>query len=632
MYAYDVIPITKGILKEKLTYFSLKDIPLGSIVEVPIRKKIVKALVTGKNNVSEIKSQLRGADFSVRKIGAVKVKNLLSPQFISSAEELARFFVSSTGAVLNNLIPKSILEISEKLKNNSAPAKNYPKNSHEKLTIQADEDDRFTTYRNLIREEFAKNFSVLFIVPTLEDLNKAQKILEKGIGDFTFCFWSGMTKKELEKKWNKAVSLKHPVLIIATPQFMFLPRDDFNTIVVERENSSAYKQLVRPYLDIRIFAENLSKKMGIRLVFGDFLLRTEIVWRQKNLEFAELTPMKFRSVSSANQEIIFLNKPKSEEKSKEFSPLSPELIKLIESSQKNNEQIFIFGLRKGLSPLLSCSDCGKIVECPNCSTPIALHEENGTRKLICHKCGTKKEVVKKCANCQSWRLFGFGIGLGLLEKEIKNQFPKAKIFRLDKEKTKTPKQAGRVIEEFTNSTGAILIGSEMALFYLNEKVDNVVCATADALFSIPDFRINEKILSLMLRLRSLARKNFFIQTRLPDLPLWQKLISGSLLDFYREELEVRKSLSYPPFSLLIKIVIQSSQKTTAEKEAEKASEILKDYQSITYPSFISKIKGKFIMNVLLKIDPASWPNEELLNILNSLPPKLAIKVDPENIL
>ena len=56
MYILDVIPIAKGILREKLTYFSAKDIPLGSLVEIPVRKKLIKALVIDKKAVTDAKS------------------------------------------------------------------------------------------------------------------------------------------------------------------------------------------------------------------------------------------------------------------------------------------------------------------------------------------------------------------------------------------------------------------------------------------------------------------------------------------------------------------------------------------------------------------------------------------------
>jgi len=627
MFILDVIPIAKGILREKLTYFSAKDIPLGSLVEIPVRKKFVKAIVVDKRPITDARSEIRKADFSVKKINSLKVSNFLPTPYIETAKEVANFFASTSGAVLGSSFPKTILENLEvdfKLPEDSE----FTKNSHEKLLIQASDEERFSTYKSLIREEFARNSSVLFIVPTIEDIKRAREFLEKGIENYTICLSSSLKKKELLNLWSVALKEEHPVLIIATPQFIYIPRPDFSIIIIEKENSSAYKQLLRPYLDMRVFAEILSKKRGIKLLFGDTLLRTETLFREKNLEFADLAPLKFRSIFSGNQRIATFQKNTGK---KEFSPLTVELTELLNRAQKNQELTFIYASRKGLNPLIQCQDCGESFKCPNCSAPITLHEVGKERFLLCHKCNHRQDTKVKCQNCDSWRLQGTGIGLELFEVEIKKSFPNAPIFLLDKETDKTGKQARAKIAEYLATKGAILIGGEMALLYLDKKIDNVVCGAIDSLFSIPDFRINEKILSLLLRLRSKTLKNFLIQTKHPEFKIWQYLLEGNLIDFYREEIGLRETLGYPPFKILIKITIQGKQEAV-ERESEKIVDLFKENAPIAYSSFISKIRGQHIMNVLLKVPPSSWPDRNIIQKLNSLSLKFVVKVDPENIL
>ena len=625
MKIIDVIPIAKGIFKEKLTYFSSQDIPLGSIVEVPIRKKITKALVVGIKDASQLKTQLRKADFTIKKIGALKTKTFLPTPFIESAIETARYFASNTGSVLEITVPRVAWEnLDNKL--NFDKTVNFIKNRHEKLALQTGEEERFATYRSLIRGEFAKKSSVLFIVPTLEDIKKTKEILNKGIESYTFCLNGSSKKDETLIIWQKILAEKHPVLVIATPQFMYLPRADFNVFILERENSSAYKQLTKPYIDMRTFAEILTKKLGIRLIVGDILLRTETVFRQKNLEFIELNQFKFRSVSNATQLLLTPDKTTAAG----FSPIPKELARILEENI-NDEKTFVFGSRKGLHSLLSCNDCGHTIMCPNCNAPLVLHGTKFDRSLICNKCGKEEKVKDKCPNCGGWRIQGLGIGLELIEESLKEKFPDIKIFRLDKEKAKSAKEALAIISKFYETPKSILVGSELALHYLNKKIDNVAILSIDSLLSIPDFRINEKILSLILKLRTLSQKNFLIQTRHPDLNIWRYAIEGSFVEFFREEIEGRQMLGYPPFSVLIKITIQG-QKKPVEKEATKLEETFKEYKPKVYPSFISKIKGKYLFNVLLRVPRLSWPDEVLLEKLASLSPKFMIKVDPENIL
>src|SRR4051812_41466529 len=110
MYIVEVIPIAKGISKEKLSYFTSDIIPLGSLVEVELRKKKIKGLVISSVDAQEAKAQIRGADFGMKKIEKLNHRSFLSPAFIKAARQTADYFASTTGATLNALIPKFVLE------------------------------------------------------------------------------------------------------------------------------------------------------------------------------------------------------------------------------------------------------------------------------------------------------------------------------------------------------------------------------------------------------------------------------------------------------------------------------------------------------------------------------------------
>ena len=56
---------------------------------------------------------------------------------------------------------------------------------HETVLLQSDDEERYATYRGLIREEFAKGRSVFFCLPGAEDLLNAKSTLEKGIEKYT---------------------------------------------------------------------------------------------------------------------------------------------------------------------------------------------------------------------------------------------------------------------------------------------------------------------------------------------------------------------------------------------------------------------------------------------------------------
>ena len=56
MRILEVIPIAKGINRDTLSYFSGSDIPVGSLIKVPLRKRIVPALVINSKEVIDSKT------------------------------------------------------------------------------------------------------------------------------------------------------------------------------------------------------------------------------------------------------------------------------------------------------------------------------------------------------------------------------------------------------------------------------------------------------------------------------------------------------------------------------------------------------------------------------------------------
>jgi primosomal protein N' (replication factor Y) len=376
-------------------------------------------------------------------------------------------------------------------------------------------------------------------LPTAEEVKNLSSLLPKGIEDYTYAFYNSLTKKKMIDLWEKASSDEHPILVIATAPFFALCREDLGTIIIENESSRSYKLPIRPYLDVRVFAEYFAKECNIRIIFGDTLLRTETIYRVKQGEVAELSPLKFRSLSPALSTVIDMSNYKKTGNGK-FETISPELENLIKQSQTKNQNLFIFAGRRGFAPQTVCGDCGTIVLCSRCKSPITLHlakqDFSEHNFFFCHNCGEQRNAEERCAKCQSWKLLPLGIGIELISDEIKRKIPNIKIFRVDKDSTNTKIKAEKVVEEFYSSPGSILIGTEMVFSYLDKKIGNTAVASLDAMFSLPDFRIHEKILHILIKIRSLAEANFVVQTRIPNEKILDYAVKGNLMDFYREEI------------------------------------------------------------------------------------------------
>lgn len=625
MNIIEVIPIKKGFGVDTLSYFTSLTPPIGAIVEVPIRKKNASAIVVSVKKAEDLKSEIRGATFTLKKIEKMKSTEFFSKAFIETAEEASKYYATSIGSILNALTPDYIIKNIDKLKK----GKDFEiKNVHEKYVSQGDSDERYGAWKSLIRQEFARKKSVFLLVPTIEDAINIFNLIEKGIEGYAFILHGGLSSKDIVANWNKIIKEEHPVIIVGTGGFLSISRNDIETIIVEKESNKAYKIARRPFLDFRYIVETFSKKRGIKIFYGDNVLRTETLYRESQGQLIQASPFKFRSLSTARDLLVNM-------KLKPFSVISSEVENLIQETRDESGQMIILCTRRGLSPSTICGDCQTIVLCNNCSLPVVLHKktDNGKDKsfFMCHRCGERRSAEEYCKHCNSWKLTTIGIGIDTVEEKILELFPDIKLFKIDSDTVKTDEKARALIQKFKNEPGSVLLGTEMMLQYIHEKIENSAIISLDSLFTLPDFRIQEKILHTLIRIRSLTNENFIVQTRKPDEKVFEYGLKGNMSDFYREEIGARKKFNYPPFTTLIKITLEGK-KDNIVKEMEEAQNLLEPFEVEVFPAFTHTVKGNYVLHGLIRIPEENWPNMDLVEKLRGLSPAISIKVDPETLL
>ncbi len=635
-----VLPLQKSVFKDSLTYFSSKELKPGAIVEAPLGNRSITGLVTELTPAESMKSALRGAEFELKKITRVIHESFFLPEFIESCKKTSNFYATTTGQVIEQFVPKAILESPDTATTFDvaplpAEAEHDLRLKPEVCILQESDTERISLYKSLIRESFARKTSVFFCLPTLNEIERVAEAMGKGISDYTVILHSGLSKKKLLTEWQRALNPTHPILIIATPTFLSLPRRDIKLLIVDRESSSSYKRDGRPFVDSRQFAITFAKELRMKIILGDLLLRSETIQALKEGIMTGLFPLKYRAFSEVTGKLFTSGTKDAEGKKLKFRAITPELETEIRQIQERDEQLLFITGRRGISPTTICSDCERVLSCPTCSSPLVLHKqmddkEDGETIFMCHKCNEIKEVEDTCPHCGSWRLAVLGIGIERIAVELEKIIDPKKIFILDSDTAKTVKEAREIVATFKNTSAGVLLGTEMALQHFHDQIPNTAVAGIDGLFTIPDFRINEKIFSLLLRTRARATRQFFIQTRYPDTPIFDYAIKGNLLDFYREEIEERKRFNYPPFSIMLKISL-SGKRHTVLASMERLKQHLSKYEPALIPPS-NEPKGMTTMHLILRLDKAKWPDVTLLETLKTLPPSFTIDVNPESLL
>jgi primosomal protein N' (replication factor Y) len=650
-----IIPLKKGAFIEDLAYFTTKEILVGSIVSVPLRNKDVLGLVISSDEVINSKGDIKNMSFNLKKIIEDKGKSIFRIEYFDSIMLTGRYFVSKKNDAVTSLVPSVFRENYDEIslfKNETFTSNNIEKNSikikTEKLLLQLNLSDRISIYKTLIRESFAAKKSIFLIFPNEREVKLFYNLLSHGIEDFSFFIYSGLSPKKTIEQFSKIIGSTHPVLILGTTQFLSIPRYDIGTIILENENANGYKMLSRPYFDLRIFVEIFASKISARLIFADTMLRFETIGRKDIDNLSPMHPLSFRlnfdgeiEISSKNLSI-----PGLEPRIKGFRIFTDKNIQEIQGSLLKKENVFIFSLRKGLATITVCRDCNEPLMCKNCGAPIVLYtSRNGSKRMyICNRCKTQMDTDTICQKCGSWNLIPLGIGTDTVVEELKKSLRKEKevrIFQLDKDSAKSKSGAEKIIRDFEKTQGTILVGTEMSLFYLKDKIPLSIIASFDSFWSIPNFKMNEKIIQLIISIISKTSKKIIIQTKNDTDRVMEAIKSENLSSFVQEELEDKRELGYPPYKRFIKIIFQGDKEETLQTK-EILNQMFKEYNPEIFSGFIAKQKGKYITNALLKVNLENWSipeisskthiDENLHTKLFSLPNNFSVNIDPEDLL
>ena len=583
MKVVEVSPISSKVAKDSLTYFSSKSVRVGDIVSVEVRKKVYDALVVSVREAKDLKGDLKRSSFGFKKVLSVKGASPFYTEFFESCQQTREYFVGNLGQIMDYFLPTDFLLRYAEL----------PKQKKRKL-----------------------GNSVLHVVPTILEAEHLYKLLRSDLNN-VFIIHGGLRKKALLERYADILAHDGPVIVIMTPSFLFIPRHDIGSIVIEHDSSSHWRTIKRPYFDLRVFAKYLAKNLGATLTYGKGLLSVETVAGLKDDKDID-----FDMKGKAPQIVDMSEKENLYKKSFILSNAAFEVL-------KKGGHTFLFALRKGLATQVICHDCRHVLK--DGDAPLTLHVDGD--KNIFKNAYTKKTLDTKvrCPDCGSWNFDSLGIGTDTVNAEVKKFFPKRKIFQIDNDVTSSDKKAREVVAEFYKHENAVLIGTEMAIPYLAGKIDHSIIISMDSLLHIPSYKVLERMLHLSLAIKDHTRGDFIVQTREPDNIVAKSLKEKDLRTFFLHDLEKRKTFGYPPFSAVVKLSRLSGKNDPADMK------ILMDENLGKWKPNIRRFnRGKFVeTSVLIKVPKESWnenrQDKELGAFLSSLGPDWQIRINPENL-
>ncbi len=630
MFVIEVIPLMRGTRIDTLSYYSAENYSLGTILSVPIRGKAQRAIVTNIHSVTDAKTALRNAAFTLKKLPPQKSISVVPENVRATAAALTKIYPSTTGAILFQLLAPEVRDGNYLYPNISTLVHNeesIPK------VLTATASERYVAYRSHIRSVLARRGSVLFVAPTSADIEIARSKLTQGIEDRIVVFSPNQSTKERTAAYAAYEDTSIAKVILTTPGHAYLDRVDLLSIIIEKEASEFYRSRLRPYLDHRIALSTLASNTGRSILLGDVLPRPEVEQARRadfyTTEGADTKRIAFPAPLSI---IIQKDKPTAENP---FSLFSKELHKHITSTLEGRGRVFLYGARRGIAPVVACVDCGHIFRCPDSGTPYSLlrtHNSDGTesRWFISSVSGKRLRAADTCPTCTSWRLRERGIGIQAVFDETVANFPHHTVLLFDYLTASTNKRALAIIKEFYAARAIILVGTQITLPYLSDTgVDLTAVMSLDAVRANPTWRADESVLRLLFELREFSHKSVILQTRTTPDQLLEVAKNGQIEGFYNEELALRETLLYPPFATFILLSFEG-EKAVVEKIELEIKKRTQSWDGSYYSSPLST-GTKTLRHALFRLKIKDPTRVDLIEIIRSFPPYIKIEIDPNRI-
>lgn len=451
-------------------------------------------------------------------------------------------------------------------------------------------------YIELANMYLSKGYGVLYLVPEIGLARNFVHTLSQSFGHTMATIHSGLSSSEYLFQYHKILK-GDARLVLGTRSSVFSPIKRLGLVIIDEEHDTAYKEqrgffyhakrVAALKLEISNEMSNASENsIQLALLMGSatpsiesyfFALRKIFqLHRLDRLAIENIPPIKFYVPSYHFQHGI----------------ISPFLKNKIEEHLQNNHQILLLLNRRGHSSILICNSCHSSPECPHCSVTLTYHNNN---TLKCHYCGYTQKFSNKCSKCNG-HIKKMGAGTQKVEEQVEALFPNIPYARFDKDTATDNDQFSALLDGVMRNEIKILIGTQtIAKGFDIPNLTLVGILNGNLGLSIPDFRASERVFQLISQVSGRAGRHLpgevVLQTTEPEHPAVLFGINGDYESFVYQELQIRKELSYPPFSRLIRVLVEAEKETDAIEYLEKLVKHL-SYAKIKPTELFDFDKGK----------------------------------------
>jgi primosomal protein N' (replication factor Y) len=418
---------------------------------------------------------------------------------------------------------------------------------------------------------------------------------------------SALTGAERLRAWRR-IDAGEADVAIGARSAIFAPIPRLGLVVVDEENDDSYKQEDGVRYHARDLAIVRGRSAGCPVVLGSATPSLE-TWENARTGRFHLVSIRNRATPRPVPTLQIIDM-REELKVDGATPLLslPVHAALTEALAAGGKGILLYN-RRGYASFVECSGCGQAYDCPSCGIAMVYHQN--VRRLDCHYCGFHRPFQPDCPKCGT-TLSILGRGTERVEEAVAEAFPDVPIGRMDADTTTGRGAHARILDDFKDGRTRLLVGTQIvAKGHDFPDVHVAAVLGADHVLGMPDFRSAERTFSLVTQLTGRAGRGavpgrVFLQTHHPEHPVFGCI--GDMEAFAAHEARVRRLLGYPPWSRLVLVRIESTDRVqgrdAAAAFAAQAREQARPYAGVDVlgpaPAPLARLVGRWRYQVILR--------------------------------
>lgn len=389
----------------------------------------------------------------------------------------------------------------------------------------------------------------IVLVPEISLTPQTVERFQARFGALVSVLHSGLGDGERFDEWTKINEGRTPI-VVGARSALFAPMRKLGLVIVDEEHDSSYKQGESPRYHARDVAVYRGRLEQAVVLLGSATPSMESYHNSSSGKYERLELLR-RVDEQAMPEVEIVDMRNEPDK----GIFSRRLKELVGSTLANGDQAILFLNRRGYATQFLCQECGHIAQCPSCNLTYTYHRKSS--QLCCHCCGHVIPAPVACPKCGSDKTKYSGVGTEKVENVTRALFPSATTLRMDADTTSGKNAHQDILDAFKRGEGQILIGTQMIAKGLHfPGVTLVGVINADTSLHLPDFRSGERTFCLLTQVAGRAGRGgrpgrVVVQSYTAYHPVLQYAAQHDYQGFYREEIEMRRALSFPPASHLI---------------------------------------------------------------------------------